>query len=62
MGKIYEPDKVINGTWGELWVNDDFMAEATGLEAKVTLEKQRSTRPGRLQRGIRRQGLTARGQ
>ena len=33
--------KVINGTFGEVWVDGDYMAEATGMEAKVTLEKER---------------------
>lgn len=61
MGKIYEPDKVINGTWGELWVNDDFMAEATGLEAKVTLEKTEVNQTGTLAKGYKTTGIDCKG-
>ena len=28
-------DKCINGTWAEIWVNDEKIAEATGLQAKI---------------------------
>ena len=27
--KSYEAQRVINGTFGEVWVNDDYMAELT---------------------------------
>lgn len=30
---------VINGTWGECWINEDYVAEVSGLNAKVTLSK-----------------------
>lgn len=30
---------IINGTWGELWLDGDKVAECTGLQAKVTLNK-----------------------
>ena len=35
----YTAQQVINGTWGELWIDGSYMAEVTGFEAKVTLEK-----------------------
>lgn len=35
----YTAQQVINGTWGELWIDGTYMAEVTGFEAKVTLEK-----------------------
>ena len=34
----YSPDRVINGTFGEVWVDNDYMAEATALEAKMKLD------------------------
>ena len=61
MKKIYEPEKVINGTWGEVWVNDDFMAEATGLEAKVTLEKTEVNQTGTLAKGYKITGIDCKG-
>lgn len=35
----HAPEKTINGTFGEVWIDDYYAAETTGLEAKVTLEK-----------------------
>ena len=46
--KQYEANRVINGTFGEVWVDSDYMAEATALEAKVTLEKQEVSQTGTL--------------
>ncbi|MCT4605861.1 MAG: phage tail tube protein [Marinisporobacter sp.] len=33
-------NRVINGTWGEIWLDGDKVSELTGLEAKVTLKKE----------------------
>jgi len=35
----YNADQVINGTWGEMWLDGNYMAEVTALQAKVTLTK-----------------------
>lgn len=35
----YTANQVLNGTWGEMWLNGDLMAETTALQAKVTLTK-----------------------
>lgn len=34
----YKAEQVINGTFGEVWVDNDYMAEALELEAKISLE------------------------
>lgn len=34
----YDQSRVINGTWGEVWVNSSYMAEVTSFQAKVTAE------------------------
>ena len=36
--KAYRPEQVVNGTWGELWVNGDYMAEITAFKAEVDIE------------------------
>ena len=46
--KSYTPERVINGTFGEVWVDDDYMAEVTALEAKVSLEKTEVNQVGTL--------------
>ena len=38
----YKASDVINGTWGEMWLNGDLMAETIALQAKVTLTKTAS--------------------
>ena len=39
--KTFEDNDVINGSWGEVWVDNDYMAQATALEAtKQTYRRQ----------------------
>lgn len=47
----YKPDHVINGTWGQVWLNDQLMAESTGLEAKYKLTKSDVNQTGTLRKG-----------
>lgn len=35
----YDGKNVMNGTYGEVWIDGDYVAEAIGLQAKVTLSK-----------------------
>ena len=57
----FEPRRVINGTFGELWCDDDYMAETTGLEAKVTIEKSEVNQTGTLAKGYKTTGLDLKG-
>ena len=59
--KSYTPEKVINGTWGEVWVDDDYMAEVTALEAKVSLEKTEVNQVGTLAKGYKVTGIEGKG-
>ncbi|MBC8579135.1 phage tail tube protein [Zhenhengia yiwuensis] len=34
----FQAQQVMNGTFGELWVDGDYMAEVTAFEAKVSLD------------------------
>jgi hypothetical protein len=34
-----EAKRVINGNWGQVWLDSDLVAECTSLQAKVTLTK-----------------------
>lgn len=49
--KNYEDYQVINGTWGEVWVDDDYMAEVIGLEAKIKLETTDVNQSRRMSKG-----------
>lgn len=58
---MYSPDKVINGTFGELWINDHYLAEVTALEAKATIEKTEVNQVGSLTKGYKMTGLDCKG-
>lgn len=32
--------RVLNGTYGEVWLDGDYVAEVTGLQAKIALKKE----------------------
>lgn len=34
----YRPDNVISGTWGELWLDDEYMAEIMSFKAEIGIK------------------------
>ena len=59
--KEYKSENVINGTFGEVWVDGDYMSESTGMEAKVTLEKTEVNQSGTLSKGYKVTGIEGKG-
>lgn len=59
--KSYNPEQVINGTFGEVWVDDTYMAEVIALEAKVAIEKTEVNQTGTLAKGYKTTGLDGKG-
>lgn len=57
----YEACRVINGSFGEVWVDGTYMAESTGLEAKVSLDKQEVNQTGTLEKGYKVTGVDGKG-
>ena len=57
----YKVDQVINGTWGEVWLNDQYMAESTGLEAKYKVTKSDVNQTGTLVKGQKITGIEGSG-
>lgn len=57
----YSPEKTINGTFGELWIDDYYLAEVTALEAKVSLEKSEVNMVGKLSKGYKVTGMDCKG-
>lgn len=47
----YDVNNVINGTFGYAWLNDQFMAETTSLEAKYKITKTDVPQCGTLSKG-----------
>lgn len=60
-GLKYNPEKQINGTFGECWIDDDYMAEVTGVEAKVSIEKSEVKQTGSLAKGYKVTGIDCKG-
>jgi hypothetical protein len=53
--------QVLNGTWGEMWLNGDLMAETTALQAKATLTKTAVNICGKLVSGQKVTGMELKG-
>lgn len=43
--------QVVNGSWGEAWVNSDYMAEVTGVEAVIEMDYEDINQPRKLSTG-----------
>lgn len=57
----YNASQVINGTFGEVWLDDVYMAEVTALEAKASVKKSdvsmvRRLAPGKKVTGVENKG------
>lgn len=57
----YTPERVINGTFGEVWVDNDYMAEVTGLEAKIKLDTSDVNMTRTLKKGTKVTGISGSG-
>jgi hypothetical protein len=56
-----KPEYVINGSWGEAWLDGDYLAEIKGLEAKLAIEYEDIDRPRRLGKGKKMTGFEGTG-
>ena len=59
--KTIKPERVFNGTWSSVWVDDEEMAEATACNAKATLEKTEVNQTGTLAKGFKVTGIEIKG-
>lgn len=57
----YEDRNVINGTFGECWIDNDYMAEAIGLKAKIKLDTTEVKMTGTLSKGTKVTGKSGSG-
>lgn len=57
----YNASNVINGTYGEVWLDDMYMAQTTGLEAKTSVKKTDVNMVGRLSPGKKVTGIENKG-
>ena len=61
MGASYAPERVMNGTFAEMWINDTYLGEGTELEAKISLEKKEVKQAGTLAKGYKIVGTDGKG-
>ena len=61
MGTPIRPEQVVNGSWGEIWINGDYMAEVKGVEAKLGIEYEDINRPRKLGTGKKMIGYDGEG-
>lgn len=47
----YDAKRVINGTYGEAWIDSDYVAEVTGLQLKISFNKSDVNQVGNLMTG-----------
>lgn len=59
--EAYNASNVLNGTYGEVWVDDAYMAQTTGLEAKTSVKKTDVAMVGRLSPGKKVTGIENKG-
>lgn len=55
------PEQVINGSYGEIWLENEYMAEITGFEAKIDIEYEDINRPRKLGKGKKMMGFEGTG-
>lgn len=58
---MFDTNTVINGTWGTVKIDNEVVAEATGLEAKVSIEKEEVKQTGTLAKGYKITGTDGKG-
>ena len=59
--RSYEAQQVMNGTWGEVWIDGDYMAEVTAFKAEVALDKSDVAMVRKLAKASKITGITCTG-
>ena len=62
MPKEFKAEQVINGTFGEMWLDGDYMAQVISLKAEVTQKKTAIAMVQKLQEGQKMTGLEQKGE
>ena len=62
MGKDFNAQQVINGTWGQVWYDGEYMAELVSCKAEVGYKKSAVTQVGKMIDGQKITGLEPKGE
>ena len=58
----YDSEQVFLGTWGEVWVDDEYMAEVKKFRADVTINYETVNRARNLMEGKKMTGMSGEGE
>lgn len=58
---MHKPENVINGTWGECWLGNDYLSETTKLKAEIKFKKSEVPMPRKLIPGQKTVSASAEG-
>lgn len=58
----YTPERVINGTYGEVWINDQYMSEVISLKSEIDIDNQEVTQTGEKGTGYKFMGYKGSGE
>lgn len=57
----HRDENVISGSWGEVWVDNDYMSDVLSLEAKISLDTEEIKQNRRLTKGYKVTGISGSG-
>lgn len=57
----HRDENVISGSWGEVWVDNDYMSDVLSLEAKISLDTEEIKQNRRLTKGYKVTGISGNG-
>lgn len=58
----YTPERVLNGTYGEIWINDQYMAEVVSFKAELDIDNQEVVQTGTRGTGYKFMGYKGSGE
>lgn len=61
MSKTIKATEVMSGTFGEVWLNGEFLAEVKAFQAKVEFKKEEISRVGAMMSGHKIMGMSGTG-
>lgn len=61
MAKELNAERVVNGSFGEVWFDGEYLSECKKLSAKVEIKKEAITKPGTLKEGQKMIGISGKG-
>nr|DAK22264.1 MAG TPA: tail tube protein [Caudoviricetes sp.] len=59
--EAYKGTQVVNGTWGEVWINSRYLAEVVSLKATITLDKTEVKHNKQLAKDYKVMAMTCKG-